>query len=279
MDSATNPEGTPLPASAAPAPTSTQRTAVRPSPLEIAFFVIGIIILAVASVLVHGHPQPYPFDLQTTQTLQSLQTPAFVTPTIDFFSSLNDPTPSIIALAVWFLGLIVIGLVARFRGGSPVKWFQSAAGLIATVGIASGINFIINFLVARPRPGSFGEKIHVLSHIPVNSFPSGHTEHDVAYYGFILYLSLTPPVRAWRYRWILIPFQIFAAIDILTIGYSRILEGEHWLTDVLAGYLSGAIWLLMCIFLYRLITDIIAQRLQAQGVPASETISTETSAM
>ena len=279
MDSAANPDGTPLPASSTPPPTSTQRTAVRPAPLEIVFFVIGIIILAVASVLVHAHPQPYPFDLQTTQTLQTLQTPAFVTPTIDFFSSLNDPIPSIIALAVWLVGLIVIGLVARARGRSPVKWFQSAAGLIITVGIAGGLNFIINWLVARPRPGTFGEKIRVLSHIPVNSFPSGHTEHDVSYYGFILYLSLTPPVRSWRYRWILIPFQIFAAIDILTIGYSRILEGEHWLTDVLAGYLSGALWLLMCIFLYRLITDIIAQRLQAQGVPASETISTEASAI
>src|SRR5204862_6047889 len=104
--------------------------------------------------------------LQTTQTLQTLQTPAFVTPTIDFFSSLNDPIPSIIALAVWLVGLIVIGLVARARGRSPVKWFQSAAGLIITVGIAGGLNFSINWLVARDRPGTFCEKIRVLGHIP-----------------------------------------------------------------------------------------------------------------
>lgn len=141
-----------------------------------------------------------------------------------------------------------------------MKWFQSAASIILTVAIAGGLNLLINTLVGRPRPGSFGERIHVFSHIPEHSFPSGHTEHDVAYYGFLLYLSLTPPVRRWRYHRWLIPLQVITAFDILTIGYSRVLEGEHWLTDVLGGYLSGALWLLMCIVIYRFITDVIAQR-------------------
>ncbi len=101
-------------------------------------------------------------------------------------------------------------------------------------------------------------------HEPEHSFPSGHTEHDVAYYGFLLYLSFTPPVREWRYRWVLIPFQILAAFDILTIGYSRVLEGEHWLTDVLGGYLSGSLWLLLCIVIYRYITR------SHRGAPAGE---------
>lgn len=229
---------------------------------EIVFFSFGIVILAVASVLVHFHPRPYPFDLQTTLTIQSFPIVPVVYPTIVFISSLNDPIPSIIALALWAVGLAGLGGIERTRRKASMKWFQAAVAILLTVGIAGGLNFLINTLVARPRPGTFGEPIHVFSHIPVNSFPSGHTEHDVAYYGFLLYLSLTPPVRTWRYRWALIPFQIFAAFDILTIGYSRILEGEHWLTDVLAGYLSGALWLLMCIVLYRFAIDIIAQRLQ-----------------
>lgn len=223
----------------------------RPRLIEVIFFILGVLILAIASVLVHFHPRPYPIDLQTTETIQSLKLLPWIIAFIDFVSSLNNPIPSIVALALWFIGLVVIGFVFRAKGKPSAKWFQSAIALVGTVAIAAGINFIIDAFVARPRPGSFGEHIIVLSHIPVNSFPSGHTEHDVAFYGFLLYLSFTQPVRQWRYRWLLIPFQIYAAVDIMTIGYSRILEGEHWLTDVLAGYLSGALWLLMCIVLYR----------------------------
>ncbi len=82
----------------------------------------------------------------------------------------------------------------------------------------------------------------------------------MVFYGFLLYLSFTKPVREWRYRWLLLPFQAFATLAILAIGYSRLLEGEHWLTDVLGGYLSGLLWLSLFIFLYRWTTNKLAER-------------------
>jgi membrane-associated phospholipid phosphatase len=269
MKSTSNPQGTPLPINSKVA--HTQRVGVRLRPFLVALFVIGVVALTFSAFMVHSHPQPYPIDLQTTDATQSMTLPSFVVSAIDFVSAVNDPTPSIIALGAWLVGLIIIGLIARLRGKSPVKWIEAALGIIATVGIASGLNYLYNILVNRPRPGSFHEHIHILLHRPEKSFPSGHTEHDVAYYGFLLFLSFTPPVRTWKYRWLLIPFQIYCVFDILTIGYSRVLEGEHWLTDVLAGYLSGAIWLLMCIFLYRWITAWIALKLEArqQTAPTS----------
>ena len=90
---------------------------------------------------------------------------------------------------------------------------------------------------------------------PIPSFPSGHVEYAVVYYGFLLYLSLTKPVSQWRYRWLLIPFQLFAVLDILLIGFSRVYEGSHWLTDASAGYLSGALLLALLIVLYRWTLD------------------------
>jgi membrane-associated phospholipid phosphatase len=48
--------------------------------------------------------------------------------------------------------------------------------------------------------------------------------------------------------------QVFAALNILLIGYARVYEGEHWLGDVLAGYLSGALWLTLFLGLYHLAT-------------------------
>ena len=265
MDRTSNPQGTQFPVNTTAA--NTQRVGVRFRPLTVALFVIGVIILTLSAFMVHAHPKPYPIDLQTTDAVQSMTLPSFFVSAIDFVSSLNDPLPSIIALGAWLVGLIIIGLIVRLRGKSPVKWIESALGIIATVGIASGLNYLYNILVNRPRPGSFHEHIHILLHRPEKSFPSGHTEHDVAYYGFLLFLSFTPPVRTWKYRWLLIPFQIYCVFDILTIGYSRVLEGEHWLTDVLAGYLSGALWLLMCIFLYRWITQKLELRHQIS--PAS----------
>ncbi len=253
MDRTSNPQGTQFPVNTTA--TNTQRVGVRLRPFPVALFVIGVFVLTFSAFMVHAHPQPYPIDLQTTGAAQSMTLPPIAVSAIDFVSAVNDPTPSLIALGAWLVGLIIIGLIARLTGKSPVKWIESALGIIATVGIASGLNYLYNILVNRPRPGSFHEHIHILLHRPEKSFPSGHTEHDVAYYGFLLFLSFTPPVRTWKFRWLLIPFQIYCVFDILTIGYSRVLEGEHWLTDVLAGYLSGAIWLLMCIFLYRWITQ------------------------
>src|SRR5579859_36519 len=271
VDSTTNPQGTQVPATSTKV--SARRVDVRLRPFPVAIFVIGIIILTISAFFVHAHPRPYPIDLQTTDDVQSMALPAFVVGSIDFFSAVNDPLPSIIALGAWLVGLAVIGLIVRLTGRSPVKWFASAVGIVATVGIASGLNYIYNLWADRPRPGSFHEHIHILLHRPEKSFPSGHTEHDVAYYGFLLFLSFTPPVRNWKYRWILIPFQIYCVVDILSIGFSRVYEGEHWLSDVLAGYLSGAIWLLMCIFLYRWITAWIALKLEDRKQAATSTAS------
>lgn len=272
MNSISQPQGAPL----ATRPIAPVRPRIKVRPLEAAYFVAGLVVLITASFLVHAHPRPYSLDLDFTLAIQSYPSILAFTGVIEFVSSLNDPVPSIIALAAWLVGLVTLGFIAHVRGRSPVRWFQSAASLILTVAIAGGLNLLINTLVGRPRPGSFGEHIIIFMKRPEHSFPSGHTEHDVAYYGFLLYLSFIPPVRQWRYRWVLIPFQVIAAFDILTIGYSRVLEGEHWLTDVLGGYLSGSLWLLLCIVIYRYVTDLIAERLQASGVSPSETISTET---
>jgi membrane-associated phospholipid phosphatase len=53
---------------------------------------------------------------------------------------------------------------------------------------------------------------------------------------------------------------MFAVLTILLKGYSRVFEGEHWLGDVLAGYLSGALWLTMFIFLYQWATKFVERR-------------------
>ena len=200
--------------------------------------VLGFMLLAAASVIVRLHPAPWPFDLQTTITLQNLQLPSWVSTLIVWVSIVDNPIPTEISYVAWLVVLSLIGVVVWRRGGSPIPWFVTAIFLSLGVAAMAGLDRIIANLVARPRPSS--PLIHVYMPEPgIPSFPSGHVENDVVYYGFLLYLSLTKPVSEWRYRWILIPFQLYAVLNILLIGFSRVLEGSHWLTDALAGYVVG----------------------------------------
>lgn len=213
--------------------------------VEVVIWICAFVALTTLAFFVHAHPKPYPIDISAIKTVQGLH--LLIDPVLVFISSINDPLPSIIALVLW---LVVLSLF---------RWFQQAIFIVLTVMGADGIEGLYNIIVGRPRPTpQYG--IHVDTTIPFHSFPSGHTEHDVAYYGILLYLSFTKSVREWRYRWVLLPFQIFAAVAIISIGYSRLLEGEHWFTDVIGGYLSGLFSLLLFIFIYRWATDKLAQR-------------------
>jgi len=219
----------------------------------IPLWVLGFMLLAAASVIVRLHPAPWPFDLQTTFTLQDLQLPSWLSAPIVWASIVDNPIPTAITFVVWLVVLSLIGVGVWRRGGLPMPWFVTAIFIsIGTVAM-DGLDQLIGFLVSRPRPSS--PPIHIYMPETVPSFPSGHVENDVVYYGFLLYLSLTKPVSEWRYRWILIPFQLYAVLNILLIGFSRVYEGSHWLTDVLGGYLSGALCLTLLIFLYRWTLD------------------------
>jgi membrane-associated phospholipid phosphatase len=224
--------------------------------VAITFWIIGFMALIVASVIVHSHPSPWPFEVQTTITMQQLQLqlPFWVSSPIVWASIVDNPIPSAIGFVLWFVILSLIGVVVWRRGGSPIPWFVTAVFISIGIPVMAGLNAIIGHLVARPRPTS--PPIHVF--MPENgipSFPSGHVENDVVYFGFLLYLSFTKPVSQWRYRWVLIPFQLYAALNILFIGYSRVLEGSHWLNDALAGYLTGALLLALLVVLYRWTLD------------------------
>lgn len=248
MSSTTNPRGLQSTAGAS-VPQPEERRGKRGwQIIQYALWSIGVVIFALACVIVHFHPAPWPFDLQTTITVQHLHLWIGFSALLTLASLMNDPLVSTMELIVWFVGLLLIGIVAWRMGKAAVRWIMAAIFISVGTAALDGLNGLISLIVGRPRPSS--PLIHVFMPEPYHSFPSGHAENDLVYYGILLYLSFTRPVREWRYRWVLIPFQVFAFLIIAVIGYSRILEGSHWLTDVLGGYLSGAIFLALLIFLY-----------------------------
>jgi len=226
------------------------------------FWCIGLIILMAASVIVHSHPGPWPFELTTSHYIQGLQLGTWIIACLTFVNVFNNGVPAAIELALWFVVLLLL------------RQFRYAIFIALGAAIADGLDGLLETLVRRPRPGP--HMVHILMPEPTPSFPSGHVEHCVVYYGFLLYLSFTRPVRQWRYSWLLIPFQLFAALTILIVGFARLEAGSHWITDVLAGYLSGALLLTALIFLYRrAIVWLARRRARKQREQEAETLSSE----
>lgn len=74
------------------------------------------------------------------------------------------------------------------------------------------------------------------------SFPSGHASGAVLVYGLLAYLLIRFTPRAWH-----LPIAIVAVALIVFVGFSRVLLQVHYLSDVIAGYLSAAAWGLLCV--------------------------------
>jgi membrane-associated phospholipid phosphatase len=261
MYSTTNQRGIQMPAATTTSSGENKKDAHNRHRVEVVFWIIGLIVLVASCFIIHVHPQPFPVDIAVTQALTQLQDVHWANAMLQIPSFMGDTYTSIVMVTVLFIGMLLVGEVRRHQGKSGVLWFQTAIFLAVIVPLATGINILIAALVNRPRPSSLTAPIrHHTQLIQLPSFPSGHTEHAVIFYGFLLYLSFIRPVREWRYHWLLIPIQVYAVLDILSIGVSRIVAEDHWITDILGGYLEGVLELYIFIMLFRWTTDWLARR-------------------
>ncbi len=187
-------------------------------------------------------------------------------------------TPSITALAV--IVLTILGMLAIFADQSLLFWDRPLRSAIRAVGdtafagamdvvtelgsrrliglltiVASAlawrrcpqlaltlpglfvgglaVELILKALVDRPRPmadAGFGA-----------SMPSGHVIAATAFWG------LMPPLiyLLTRSRWAWAATSVAVGLILLGVGVSRVYLSAHWPSDVVAGYLSGAVLLLV----------------------------------
>jgi len=224
-------------------------------------WVLAIVLMVMLSLFAHSHFQPVPFELTTSKDVQAIPFPPVVQAIMRWFTAINDPIPDTIMV------IIAVAILALIRK------FKAAIFLALSAGIGDAADAVIGDLVQRPRPSP--HLIHVDSLLKFNSFPSGHSCHMMVFYGFLLFLSFTKPVRQWRYHWALLPLQIYAVITILIMGFARIWEGEHWITDVAGGYLDGVIWMVLFLFLYSWTAKKLRERRarKAEKQPLSHAVS------
>jgi len=118
-------------------------------------------------------------------------------------------------------------------------WRQLAV-LAVTCGGGALLNVALKQAFHRTRP-SFASEFAVTSW----SFPSGHAMDSLIGYGLLAYWLSARFPRART------PILAGAVALIILIGYARIYLGVHYLSDVIAGYAAGLIWLSVCITGYR----------------------------
>jgi membrane-associated phospholipid phosphatase len=108
-------------------------------------------------------------------------------------------------------------LVRRRKGAERLA-------IATTLGIA--VEEIMKRTVSRRRPGR-----HALARR--QSFPSGHSAGSTAY---LVSLALMAPAG-----WSRVAGLVFAAGAVVSVDVIRVREREHWISDVLAGDLVGAV--------------------------------------
>jgi membrane-associated phospholipid phosphatase len=130
---------------------------------------------------------------------------------------------------------VVVVLVLRWRLG---RWYES--WVLVTVMAGELLVFLsVTLTVHRQRPPV--ARLDVAP--PTSSFPSGHTAAAVALYGGIAILLL------WVYgrrRATLAGAVVLWCLPVI-VGLSRLYRGMHYPSDVLAGALTGGLWLLLVI--------------------------------
>ena len=106
---------------------------------------------------------------------------------------------------------------------------------IALAGNQISVN-LLKWIFARPRsPWAYYRETSY-------SFPSGHSAVSAAFFGFLVYLLM-------RERIVNNSVAVASGgLLILLVGLSRLVLAEHYLSDVLAGYVVGTLWALFGIW-------------------------------
>jgi undecaprenyl-diphosphatase len=117
------------------------------------------------------------------------------------------------------------------------KFWRELVMTIVSLGLSGIIFLLLSHAFMRPRPFTlFAQAIWSKSNIP--GFPSGHTLSIIVCFGFLVYLLL-PRIKSYLGKFLVI---MPALLIVIFIGFSRLYLGDHYLTDVIAGYAAGIAW-------------------------------------
>jgi undecaprenyl-diphosphatase len=199
----------------------TDKPSPKPSGRVLILVTLVSMIAAVGlSWFAHGAAY-FPFDLSITHCVQTLESPWFVLPLSVLSASGFVPLVD----AIYGVILLILFFFARWR------WESIVTAIVAV--FASGVSHLVKLIVARPRPPE--GLVRVGRHIHNSSYPAGHVLNLTAFAGLLCYFTWTRLAPSWRRSAVIA--ILLALIGLM--GLARIDAGEHWMSDVLGGFLYG----------------------------------------
>lgn len=115
--------------------------------------------------------------------------------------------------------------------GLAIGWLLTLSGNLV-------LNPLLKQIFERARP----IHDHGLAYETSYSFPSGHSSGAIVSYGLLMYVVLRTLPPRWH-----LPAALACAAAIVTIASSRVMLQVHFASDVVAGLLSGFVWLAVCV--------------------------------
>jgi len=190
---------------------------------------LAVVMLGSLSLLFHAL-MPLDWNVAATRAIQTLDLPGLhkLMLVISGFGN----APKLVAVAMVAL------LACNKRGEAIWLAFSGLGGWFASMGLKQ--------LFANPRPTA--ELVNVFHQWPNGSFPSGHLVFYITFFGFIFFIARDQMTHGSLLRR---GVMLLAVSLIVSVGFSRVFLGEHWISDLPGSYLLGALWLALSVKLYR----------------------------
>lgn len=192
------------------------------SKLQSALALAGVVAFVALSVAAHLSPA-FPGDAALAHLAQGWRPPLLD----GLLRGVSFIGYGLVALAITLV--VAAGLYAVGR-----RW-DAVFAAATLLGDAAGV--VLKTVIARPRPevGLAQDYDKLLSF----SFPSGHATHAFVFYGYLIVVVAALPLSA---TWRRVAQAVLSLLIALT-GLSRVYLGAHWPSDVVGGWLLGALTL------------------------------------
>lgn len=130
------------------------------------------------------------------------------------------------------------------------KHYKKEAFFVLLTLLSQPYALLLKLIFQFPRPENTYSSTYVTPMPEINQygFPSGHALFYMAFFGLLIYLSLTLTKFSKKLR---IAVLLISGYLVLFVGVSRVYLGAHWIKDVIGGYFFGALFLAALLVIYK----------------------------